>query len=40
MYAASMLVDVMLSIVRAWIIDEALLNRHHILASRQWLLVD
>jgi hypothetical protein len=38
--AASMLVDVLSSIVRSSIIDEALLDGKHFLASRGWLLIN
>jgi hypothetical protein len=36
----SMLVDVMLSVVRSSIVNKALLNRHRLLASRWWFLMD
>jgi hypothetical protein len=38
--AASMLVDVMSSIMRSSIVDEALLDRHRFLASRWRLLMN
>jgi len=38
--AASMLVDVVLSVARLPIVDEALLDQHHLLSSRRWLLMN
>ena len=40
MLAASVLIDVVTSVAKTSIIDEALLDRHSLLASRRWLLVD
>jgi hypothetical protein len=40
MIAASVFVDVMTSVVRPLIVDEALMDWHCLLASRRWLLVD
>ena len=40
MLAPSVLVDVVASIARLSIVDEALFNWHHFLASRRWLLMD
>ena len=39
MLAASMLVDLIVSITRLSIVDEALLNWHRFLALRRWLLI-
>jgi len=40
MLLASVLVDVVASIMRLSIVDEALLNWHHFLATRRWPLMD
>jgi len=40
MLAALMFIDVMTSIMELSVVDEALLDRHRLLASRRWLLVD
>ena len=40
MSTASMLIDVMSSILLSSIVDEALLDEHRFLASRWWLLMN
>jgi len=40
MFAASMLVDVVSSVARLSIVDEAFLDWHRLLASRWWFLVN
>ena len=39
-FAALMFVDVMSSVVRSSVVDKVLLDRHHLLASKGWFLMD